>query len=112
MEVVRREVLNGADVDIAVASCPLPIGGIVQAAMRLQEALFTNMTHAACHKAIKPKSQGTWNIHNALEGRVDNLDFFLLTSSVSGSVGTATESNYCAANAFLGAFARYRHKQG
>ena len=80
--------------------------------MSLQEALFINMTHAAWHKAIQPKFQGTWNIHNALEGREDRLDFFLLTSSVSGSVGTATESNYYAANAFLDAFARYRRNQG
>ena len=112
VEVIRGDVLNRSDVDIAVASCPLPVGGIVQAAMGLQEALFTDMTHAAWHKAIQPKFQGTWNIHNALEGREDKLDFFLLTSSVSGSVGTATESNYCAANAFLDAFARYRRSQG
>ena len=112
VEVIRGDVQNRADVDLAVASCPLPIGGIIQAAMGLQEALFTDMTHAAWHKAIQPKFQGTWNIHNALEGREDKLDFFLLTSSVSGSVCTATESNYCAANAFLDAFARYRRNQG
>lgn len=59
-----------------------------------------------------PKIQGTWNIHNALKGKDNSLDFFLLTSSISGSVGTATESNYCSANAFLDAFARYRRSLG
>lgn len=49
-------------------------------------------------------------MHHALEGH--DLDFFLLTSSVSGTVGTATESNYCAANGFLDAFARWRRAQG
>lgn len=34
-----------------------------------------------------------------------------MTSSVSGSVGSATESNYCSANGFL-AFARYRQSLG
>jgi len=36
----------------------------------------------------------------------------LMTSSVSGTVGTATESNYCAANGFLDSFARWRRHQG
>ena len=31
-----------------------------------------------------------------------------MTSSISGSVGTATESNYCSGNYFLDMFARYR----
>ncbi|KAK7707671.1 putative secondary metabolism biosynthetic enzyme [Diaporthe eres] len=48
----------------------------------------------------------------AIEGYDNDLDFFLLTSSLSGSVGTATESNYCAANGFLDAFARWRRTQG
>ena len=35
-----------------------------------------------------------------------------MTSSVSGSVGTATESNYCSANYFLDVFARYCRSVG
>lgn len=35
-----------------------------------------------------------------------------MMSSVSGSVGTATESNYCAGNHFLDYFARYRRALG
>lgn len=62
------------------------------------------------HTGIDPKFQGTWNLHNTLEGH--DLDFFLLTSSVSGTVGTATESNYCSANGFLDAFARWRRSRG
>ncbi|CAG8978206.1 hypothetical protein HYALB_00011441 [Hymenoscyphus albidus] len=45
-------------------------------------------------------------------GRDTNLEFFLLTSSISGSLGTATEANYCAANHFLDMFARYRRAHG
>ncbi|KAI0844102.1 hypothetical protein F5Y00DRAFT_266891 [Daldinia vernicosa] len=37
---------------------------------------------------------------------------FLLTSSVSGTAGTATESNYCSANGFLDAFAYWRRSRG
>ena len=66
------------------------------------------------HTAIGPKRNGAWNIHNALQALdgEKELDFFLMTSSVSGSVGTATESNYCAANHFLDQFAYYRRSLG
>lgn len=81
-------------------------------AMGLHEALFSVMPNEAWHTGIQPKWAGTWNLHKALEGRDSDLDFFLLTSSVSGSVGTATESNYCAANGFLDAFAQWRRQKG
>lgn len=82
--------------------------------MRKQESLFANMTRTSWHLSLDPKLRGTWNLHNALAEYEANstLDFFLMTSSVSGSVGTATESNYCAANHFLDAFARYRMNLG
>lgn len=80
--------------------------------MRVHEALFIRMTNQAWHTGIEPKWQRTWNLNNALEGQDSELDFFLVTSSVSGTVGTATESNYCSANGFLDAFARWRRSQG
>ncbi|RDA83527.1 hypothetical protein CP532_4154 [Ophiocordyceps camponoti-leonardi (nom. inval.)] len=112
--VVRGDVSEAKHVREAVAACIAdgPIGGVVQAAMGLKEALFTTMTNDAWHVGIQPKWRGTWNLHHALEGHDKGLDFFLLTSSLSGSCGTATESNYCAANGFLDAFARWRRAQG
>jgi hypothetical protein len=113
--VVRGDVSNADDVTAAVKACldmGRPVGGVVQAAMGLHEALFTRMSNEAWHTGIDPKWKGTWNLHNALEGHDEKLDFFLMTSSVSGTVGTATESNYCAANGFLDSFARWRRYQG
>ncbi|KAM0804375.1 reducing type I polyketide synthase 10 [Usnea florida] len=112
VSVVYGDVAKFADVEQAIAQIPKPIGGVVHAAMGLDEALFGAMTEAKWRKCIDPKIKGAWNIHNALRGKEDNLDFLLLTSSISGSVGTATESNYCSANAFLDAFARYRRSLG
>ncbi|KAK1634593.1 polyketide synthase [Colletotrichum phormii] len=115
VEVVRGDVSNQEDVDASVDACSgRLIGGVVQAAMGLSEALFSSMTHKAWHTGIQPKWAGSWNLDRSLarDGRDAHLDFFLLTSSVSGSVGTATESNYCAANGFLDAFARGRRRSG
>ena len=64
------------------------------------------------HTGIDPKVIGTWNLHNAIKGKDSSLDFFMMTSSISGSVGTATESNYCSGNFFLDMFARHRSSQG
>ncbi|KAJ2999377.1 hypothetical protein NUW58_g15 [Xylaria curta] len=113
--VVRGDVSNSSDVKSAVQACVATnksIGGVIQAAMGLHEALFSTMTNEAWHTGIQPKWRGTWNLHHALQGYEDALDFFFLTSSVSGSVATATESNYCSANGFLDAFARWRRSRG
>ncbi|KAF5867859.1 putative polyketide synthase protein [Botrytis fragariae] len=80
------------------------IGGLVQASMGLKESIFSKMTGEAWQEAVLPKVKGTWNLQSAIEDL--DLDFFLIFSSVSGSIGTATESNYCAANAFLDSFTR------
>ncbi|KAI2643562.1 reducing type I polyketide synthase 10 [Xylaria nigripes] len=115
--VVTGDVCSAADVEAVVsaaASIGTTIGGVVQAAMGLNEAIFSNMPNEFWHTGIDPKVQGTWNLYNSLQskGLSSNLDFFLFTSSVSGSVGTATESNYCAANHFLDAFARWLSSKG
>ena len=70
------------------------------------------MSNEYWHTGIDPKRIGTWNLHNALLLHSSSLDFFLMTSSISGTVGTATESNYCAGNYFLDVFARYRRSLG
>ena len=114
VEVVCGDVGKYEDVERAMKSTILPIGGVIQAAMGLSEALWSGMSHESWHTSIGPKLQGTWNLHNALRegGRDAQLDFFVMTSSVSGTIGAATESNYCSANAFLDAFARYRNSLG
>ena len=130
VEVVKGSVTNLSDISKAISEVACPIGGTIHAAMGLdvrpndstfyfrlvyvlnQEALFDSMSNSSWHQSIDPKVHGTWNLHTALGGYDEHLDFFLLTSSISGSVGTATESNYCAANSFQDAFARHRRSLG
>lgn len=54
--------------------------------------------------------QGTLNLHNALKDVP--LDFFAMTSSVSGILGTPGQSNYAAANTFLDSLATHRVRNG
>ena len=57
-----------------------------------------------------PKVKGTWNLHNALS-QVD-LDFFVLFSSVSATLGRPGQSSYSSANTFLDSFAQFRQSLG
>lgn len=114
--VVEGDVCNPQDVNAVTtaAAAQGEIGGVVQAAMGLNEAISPVMPNNYWHTGIDPKVQGTWNLHNSLRasGHDSQLDFFLMTSSVSGSVGTATEANYCAGYHFLDVFARHLRGQG
>jgi acyl transferase domain-containing protein/NADPH:quinone reductase-like Zn-dependent oxidoreductase/NADP-dependent 3-hydroxy acid dehydrogenase YdfG len=114
VNVIRGDVCDPIAVQTAVSACTAdkPLGGVIQAAMGLTESLFPTMTHTGWHAALGPKIQGTWNIHHAIAKHEAELDFFLMTSSIAGSIGFSTESNYCAANCFLDHFAGYRQALG
>lgn len=76
--------------------------------------MFNQTTHEKWHAGISQKVQGSWNLYKAFIASCDitQLEFFLLLSSMSGSVGTATESNYCAAGAFQDAFGAHLRSLG
>ncbi|KAK2039664.1 ketoacyl-synt-domain-containing protein [Colletotrichum somersetense] len=87
-----------------------PIRGVVHAAMVLQDTMFERMSHQGYMAAVRPKAHGALNLHNALKG-VD-LDFFVMTSSISAVLGNPGQSNYSAANSFLDALALKRRAAG
>lgn len=58
---------------------------------------------------VKPKVEGSWNLHSLLPA---GMDFFVLLSSVSGIISVYGQSNYAAANAYQDALARYRIAHG
>lgn len=56
--------------------------------------------------SITPKVHGTANLSSVLADTP--LDFFLMTSSISGTLGTPGQANYAAANAYMDSLARHR----
>jgi NADPH:quinone reductase-like Zn-dependent oxidoreductase/NAD(P)-dependent dehydrogenase (short-subunit alcohol dehydrogenase family)/aryl carrier-like protein len=86
-----------------------PISGVMQMAMVLRDVGVMDMDQKTWEAAVRPKVQGTWNLHNALP---DNLDFFVLFSSYAGVMGFYGQSNYASANTFLDAFVQYRQNRG
>lgn len=68
------------------------------------------MTYAEWTSALSPKVEGTMNLHHAVQN--ENLDFFVVTSSICGTCGNTGQANYAAANTFLDSFAQYRRQLG
>jgi len=58
----------------------------------------------------KAKLQGSLNLHNIF--RHQKLDFFIMTSSISGIIGNSGQTNYAATNTSLDALARHRRARG
>ncbi|RMZ67076.1 polyketide synthase [Pyrenophora seminiperda CCB06] len=86
-----------------------PIKGCIQGSMVLRDGLFENMSHGNFHAALRPKVQGTWNLHNVLPSK---MDFFVLLSSTGGVFGSRGQSNYAAGSTYQDAFAQYRVSLG
>ncbi len=51
---------------------------------------------------------GTLLLHELLEKRNEQLDFFVLYSSITSILGNEGQTSYAAANSFLNSFADYR----
>ncbi|KAI0887631.1 putative polyketide synthase [Annulohypoxylon maeteangense] len=113
VEVLAVDITSGdrlkASLDETLKTMP-PIRGIIQAAMVLEDRIFVNMTHETFTKVIRPKVQGSWNLH---EATIDQpLDFFIMLASAAGMVGDTSQGNYAAANAFQDSLAHYRVSRG
>ncbi|ROV93464.1 hypothetical protein VPNG_09630 [Cytospora leucostoma] len=112
VQVVRGDATSRSDVVRAVqgVSSKHPIRGVVHAAMVLRDGLFHSMPFADWKTSVEPKIVGAVNLHSVLSR--SPLDFFIMTSSVSGVLGTPGQSNYAAANSYLDSLARHRRTQG
>ncbi|KAI1827427.1 putative polyketide synthase [Xylaria intraflava] len=95
---------------VGVVSKQRAVKGVVHAAMVEGDGIFSQTTHAQVQKVLAPKVVGTTNLHRVTRGFP--LDFFVMTSSIVGVVGTPSQSAYCAAGAFQDAFAWMRKSQG
>lgn len=91
------------------ANCP-PIMGLINGAMILQDKLFSNMSFDEMEEVLGPKIDGSNNLDDLFHD--DKLDFFILLSSLACVVGNSGQSNYAAANGYLGGLARKRRRRG
>ncbi len=81
-----------------------PLNGIVHAAGVLQDGIIQLKKREAAHQVLAPKTEGVQILDELT--RDQPLDFFALFSSVSAITPPDGQVDYCAANAFLNAFAQ------
>ena len=85
-----------------------PIRGIVHAAGLLRSGLVDQAEKADWNLVLDPKVRGSWLLHNLFQ----ELDFFILCSSISSVLGPTGQGSYAMANSFLDALAHFRHAAG
>ncbi len=99
-----------ADTFEDIESALPPIRGIVHAAMVLDDALIQNLSWDGFSRVLEPKVRGAWNLHRQTLGM--SLDFFVLYSSATTTIGNPGQANYVAANVFLESLASHRRSAG
>ncbi|KAK7994790.1 polyketide synthase [Apiospora arundinis] len=111
--VLRADVTALEDLQDAIAKIDpaFPVRGVVNAAAVLHDSVFSNMTFEQWHSVAEAKVEGCLNLHRCFEA-VGDLDFFVMTGSVTNVLGSTGQANYGAANSFLDSLARHRRHLG
>ncbi|MFD8693132.1 beta-ketoacyl synthase N-terminal-like domain-containing protein, partial [Streptomyces sp. NPDC059651] len=83
---------------------------MVHAAGVLDDGIVTSLDAARLGGVLRPKVDAAWHLHELT--RDMDLSAFVLFSAGAGTVGTAGQAAYAAANVFLDALAQARRSQG
>jgi acyl transferase domain-containing protein/aryl carrier-like protein len=86
------------------------VNGVIHAAGLPDGGVIPLRTRENLAPILAPKVEGTMVLDEVLQE--SRLDFFVLCSSVSAVLGLFGQVAYCAANAFLDAFARQKSVEG
>ncbi|AFZ46265.1 Beta-ketoacyl synthase [Cyanobacterium stanieri PCC 7202] len=107
-DVTEKESLAQIITDIR-QSLP-PLKGVIHTAGVLDDGILATLSSEKIAKVMAAKVMGVNNLHQLTLD--DNLDFFILYSSVASMVGSIGQGNYAMANSYLDSFASYRQSLG
>ncbi|NER24032.1 MAG: amino acid adenylation domain-containing protein [Symploca sp. SIO1C2] len=113
VKIVPGDVGQSEDVErlLAESQSSMPsLRGIIHAAGVLDDGLLMQQSWERFEKVMLPKVAGSWNLHQLSKHLP--LDFFVCFSSVASLLGSPSQGNYAAANAFMDALAHYRQGIG
>lgn len=112
VQVMQADVSRAEDVAMLIGAClaQAPLRGIVHAAGVLDDGVLDKQTEERFARVMAPKVRGGWQLHD--QTRDLPLDFFVCFSSMASLLGSAGQTNYAAANAFLDALVHHRRALG
>ena len=87
-----------------------PLAGVIHSVGVLSDGSLGNQTWERFEQVLWPKVLGAWHLHQATLDQ--DLDLFVVFSSIAGVVGNSGQGNHAAANAFLDQLAGYRRSLG
>jgi NAD(P)-dependent dehydrogenase (short-subunit alcohol dehydrogenase family)/acyl carrier protein len=87
-----------------------PIGGVVHAAVNMDDAVLHQLDASRFARALKPKLDGANHLDRLT--RSDPIELFVLYSSITTTFGNPGQGGYVAANAAMEAVAERRHRDG
>ncbi|MEV6319325.1 type I polyketide synthase [Streptomyces sp. NPDC051776] len=118
-----RAALVAAGADVTLAACDTadpdalaallaahPVDAVVHAAGVLDDGLLESLTPERLEAVLRPKLAAARNLDRLTRDR--ELSAFVMFSSLAGTVGSAGQGNYAAANAYLDALAARRRAEG
>ncbi len=86
------------------------INGIIHSAGVAGDGFILKKDENVFKSVLYPKIYGAWILDHLTDA--DDLDFFIMCSSVAAILGIPGQGDYSAANAFLDSFAVFRSKKG
>ncbi len=86
------------------------INGLIHSAGNAGDGFIIRKEKTTFDQVLAPKISGTWVLDRLT--REDDLDFFIMFSSISSLLGSPGQGDYTAANSYLDAYASYRCKLG
>ncbi|KAK8009220.1 hybrid PKS-NRPS enzyme [Apiospora marii] len=113
LRLVKMDVTSRSQVrdTVALLRRTMPeIGGVTNAALVLEPAIFANLSAASIAKQMKPKIYGSAYLDD--EFRHAPLDFFMAFGSLATVTGNAGQAIYHAGNAFMMSLIENRRRRG
>ncbi len=87
-----------------------PLAGVAHMAGVLDDALLSQQSRERFRRTLAPKAYGAWHLDRLTKD--DDLDFFIVSSSVSSLFGSPGQANYATANAVLDGLVAQRRAKG